>query len=397
MKIHAWQNSRFNLVNLEKTSNTTRARKFKLGLIINPFSGIGGALALKGSDGPDVRQKALAMGAEKQSLNRASTALSCLQAFADEFVVYTANDEMGQDLCLSLGFKHELIHHSGTQTESSDSADLAKKLCEENVDLIVFAGGDGTARNIYDVVRDTIPVVGIPAGCKIHSGVYAITPQGAGRVIEQVIKGELVSLMQAEVKDIDEHAFREGKVIAKHYGEMNVPQELTYIQAVKMGGKESDELVLADIAAEIIDEMQDNPDTYYVMGSGSTVDFVMQELALENTLLGVDLVKDQALVASDLTAKQLLEHVKGQDFKLVITLIGGQGHVFGRGNQQISSELIRQTSKQNMLIVATKNKLQQLNGKPLICDSGDIELDKAMSGSVVVITGYRDRALYHFA
>ncbi|GBL03425.1 ATP-NAD kinase family protein [Glaciecola sp. KUL10] len=385
------------MFNIESARNNTRARKFKLGLIVNPFSGIGGALALKGSDGEEVRQKALSMGAVKQSLSRATTALTCLQALVDDFVVYTANNEMGQSLCETLGFDHKIVYQSGTQTESTDSIELAQRLCKETVDLIVFAGGDGTARNIFDAVGNTIPVVGIPAGCKIHSGVYAITPQGAGRVIEQVIKGELVSLMQAEVKDIDEGAFREGRVVAKHYGEMNVPQELTYIQAVKMGGKESDELVLADIAAEIIDEMQDNPDTYYVMGSGSTVDFIMQELGLQNTLLGVDLVKEQTVVASDLTAEQLLKLLTGQDFKLVITLIGGQGHVFGRGNQQISSELIRRASKQNLLIVATKNKLNQLNGKPLICDSGDIELDRAMSGTVAVITGYRDRVLYHFA
>lgn len=385
------------MANTEYSTHITHLRKFKLGLIINPYSGIGGALALKGSDGPEVRKKALDLGAIKQSSNRARTALLCLQTLADEFVVYTANGEMGEELCQSLGFSHQVIYYSDTQTEGDDSMALAQKLCEEEVDLIVFAGGDGTARNIFDVVGNSIPVVGIPAGCKIHSGVYAITPQGAGRVIEQVIKGELVSLMQAEVKDIDENAFRDGKVIAKHYGEMNVPQELTYIQAVKMGGKESDELVLADIAAEIIDEMQDNPDTYYVMGSGSTVDFIMQELGLNNTLLGVDLVKDQTLIASDLTAKQLLEHLENQNYKLVITLIGGQGHVFGRGNQQISNDLLLQTKKQDMLIVATKNKLKQLNGKPLICDSGDIELDKAMSGSVAVITGYRDRVLYHFA
>ena len=370
-------------------------RLFKLGLVINPYSGIGGALALKGSDGADIRQMALSGGAEKLSGKRMAMALQALLPLMDELLVFTASGEMGEDMLSAMGFHHEVVYqHKAQQTESSDTQEAAKKLLQHNVDLILFAGGDGTARNICEVVDSECPVVGVPAGCKIHSGVYAITPKAAGKVVAQVVKGELVSLMSGEVKDIDETEFRAGRVIAKHYGEMLVPQELAYIQAVKMGGKESDELVLSDIAAHVIELMEDEPDTLFVMGSGSTVDSIMQEMGLVNTLLGVDLVQDQALIASDLNAAALLEHCKNKTVKIVLTLIGGQGHILGRGNQQLSPALIKAVGKQNLLIVATKAKLHNLQGKPLVSDSGDDALDEKLVGPVPVITGFHDLVLY---
>ena len=235
-------------------------------------------------------------------------------------------------------------------------------------------------------------MLGIPAGCKIHSGVYAITPKAAGRVVEMLVKGELVSLGDADVMDIDEDAFREGMVKAKRYGEMQVPSEVRYVQAVKNGGKETDELVLADIAAYVVSEMDE--DCLYVMGSGSTVAAIMEEMGLENTLLGVDLVADQELIAQDLTAQQLLELTQGKETKLVITLIGGQGHIFGRGNQQLSPALIRAIGRDNIIVVATKTKLQALNGRPLIADTGDSELDDELSGYIRVTTGFNDHIMY---
>ena len=368
---------------------------FKLGLIINPFAGIGGALALKGSDGADIRSKALAMGAEKKAAAKTRLALSEISALRDKVHIYTAAGEMGENLARELGFSYSLVYQpSVAQTEGSDTEAAAAALLAENLDLLLFAGGDGTARNVCQVIAERLPVLGVPAGCKIHSGVYAITPQAAGRVLAQVIQGQIVTLQQAEVMDIDETLFRQGRVNARQFGEMQVPVELRYIQAVKMGGKESDELVLSDIAAQVQDIMAAHPEHYFIMGSGSTVDFVMQELGLANTLLGVDLVKDQQLLASDLTASELLDYVLGKPVKLVITLIGGQGHILGRGNQQLSPALIRYIGKNNIVLVATKNKLNSLAGKPLISDSGDVQLDSELSGLITVTTGYRDQVLY---
>jgi predicted polyphosphate/ATP-dependent NAD kinase len=373
----------------------THKRQFKLGLIINPYAGIGGALALKGSDGKAIREQALNAGAEQQAMEKTRIALSQISGLESDVVVYTANGDMGENIARGCGFEVKLVYAPALeQTEESDTQNLAKALLQHEVDLILFAGGDGTARNLYAVLENTIPVLGIPAGCKIHSGVYAITPRAAGKVLKQVISGELVSLFNAEVKDLNEDAFRQGQVIARYFGEMQVPAELSYIQAVKMGGKESDEMVLADIAAYMIEIMEDDPERLFVMGSGSTVDFIMNAHGLKNTLLGVDVVQNMQLIASDVSAQDLLALSKDKPVSLVITLIGGQGHIFGRGNQQLSPELIARVGKQNIHIVATKAKLNALGQKGLICDTSDEHLNAQLSGPISVITGYRDNVLY---
>ena len=364
--------------------------QFKLGLIVNPVAGLGGSVALKGSDG--MASQAIELGAEPKANLRTKAALEVLLPYKALLTVFTVNDAMGENTAKELGFTTEVIYNSERSTTSSDTELAAQALQQLGVDLILFAGGDGTARNICHAVEDSVPVLGIPAGCKIHSGVYAITPKAAGRVVEMLVKGELVTLADADVMDIDEDAFRQGTVKAKRYGEMQVPSEVRYVQAVKNGGKETDELVLADIAAYVVSEMDE--DTLYVMGSGSTVEAIMHEMGLENTLLGVDLVENQNLVAQDLTAQQLLTITEQRSTKLVITLIGGQGHIFGRGNQQLSPALIRAIGKDNIIVVATKTKLQALNGRPLIADTGDSELDDELSGYIRVTTGFNDHVMY---
>ncbi|MEI8625158.1 ATP-NAD kinase family protein [Pseudoalteromonas sp. B137] len=365
---------------------------FKLGLIVNPVAGLGGTVALKGSDGAHTAAKAIELGAEPKANSRTKAALEVLLPYKERLTIYTVNGDMGEQTAKALGFNVEVVYNTTAITTPDDTEQAAKILKNSGVDLVLFAGGDGTARNICHAIEDTIPVLGIPAGCKIHSGVYAITPKAAGRVVEMLVKGELVTLADADVMDIDEDAFRQGTVKAKRYGEMQTPSEVSYMQAVKNGGKETDELVLADIAAHVVSQMDE--DTFYIMGSGSTVEAIMEEMGLENTLLGVDLIKDQTLVAQDLTAKQLLELTHDQSTKLVITLIGGQGHIFGRGNQQLSPVLIRAIGKENIIVVATKTKLQALNGRPLICDTGDGELDDELTGYIKVTTGFNDHIMY---
>lgn len=366
--------------------------QFKLGLIVNPVAGLGGSVALKGSDGIDTAAKAIELGAQPKANLRTKAALEVLLPYKEQLTIFTVNDVMGENTAKELGFSTQVIYRSEHSTTSDDTELAAKALQQLGVDLILFAGGDGTARNICHAVDDSVPVLGIPAGCKIHSGVYAITPKAAGRVVEMLVKGELVTLADADVMDIDEDAFRQGTVKAKRYGEMQVPTEVRYVQAVKNGGKETDELVLSDIAAYVVSEMDE--DIKYIMGSGSTVEAIMEEIGLENTLLGVDLVQDQMLIGQDLTAHQLIESTHGVKTKLVITLIGGQGHIFGRGNQQLSPALIRAIGKENIIIVATKTKLQALNGRPLIADTGDTELDDDLSGYIRVTTGFNDHVMY---
>jgi len=378
--------------------------QFKLGFIINPIAGLGGSVALKGSD--NVAAQALALGAEPKANMRAKQTLEILLPYKEQITIYTVDKQMGEECALALGFNVDVVYQSNTiQSSASDTENAVKVMAEHHVDILLFAGGDGTARNvcsIVDAMQDkSFPVLGIPAGCKIHSGVYAITPKAAGRVIELMVTKQLVTLTEADVMDIDESLFRNGIVKAKRFGEMKIPSELRYIQAVKSGGKELDELVLQDISADIIERMDDE---LFIVGSGSTTAFLMEELALGNTLLGVDAVYQQTLLQNDLTEVQLWkllqEHAKqGIKAKLVITLIGGQGHIFGRGNQQLSPRIIhyilaQQGGRENIIIIATKTKLAALNARPLIADTGDSELDQQLCGYFSITTGYKDQVLY---
>ena len=366
--------------------------QFRLGLLINPLAGLGGSVALKGSDG--VAEQALALGAEPKAHLRMAKALEVILAYKDQIEIITASGVMGEQLAKDMGFKVRVVYQAPAHTQASDTQAVVSALRSEQLDLLLFAGGDGTARDVFSVIDDTMPVLGVPAGVKIHSGVYGITPHAAGMVVKLLLDGELVSLMHADVMDIDEVAFREGTVRAKRYGEMLVPAEPRYVQAVKMGGKEVDELVLADIAADVIENMEDER---FVMGSGSTVAAVMEALYVDNTLLGVDVIQNKQLLQADVNAAQLLDLTQDQPTKLVITLIGGQGHILGRGNQQLSPALIRRIGKENIIILATKTKLKALEGRPLIVDSGDPELDAALGGYYKITTGYHDYVMYQVA
>ncbi|GAA0687314.1 ATP-NAD kinase family protein [Marinobacterium maritimum] len=368
---------------------------FRLGLIINPLAGVGGSVALKGSDGAEVARQALELGAVPRAQERTRAALEPLQGM--DLEVLTWAGDMGGDLACEMGFATRVLGQANSVPSSAqDTCSAARALLEARVDLVLFAGGDGTARNICETLGERIPVLGVPAGVKIHSGVYALTPQAAGQLVAMLVQGELVSIEEQEVRDLDEEAFRAGQVRARFYGEMRVPSEHRYLQHVKNASNREDEsLVLDDIAADFVDQME--PDILYLMGSGSTVAAIMAELGLDNTLLGVDAVLDGEVIAADCTAKQLLELTQGRDVRIVITLIGGQGHIIGRGNQQLSAELLKRVGRDNLHLVATRTKLNALEGRPLIIDSGDAELDRDWSGLVQVHTGYRDAVLYRIA
>jgi len=366
---------------------------FNIGLVVNPLAGLGGSVALKGSD--NVSEQALALGATPKANLRCQLALAELVGL--DVCVYAYAGDMGADCGLAAGIKTRIVGQAKTQPSSAeDTMEAAKTLLNQSVDLLVFVGGDGTARDLLQAIGDQVPAVGIPAGVKIHSGVYGITPTAAGQVIAQLVKGELVSLRSQEVRDIDEQEFRAGRVKARYYGELQVPESHQYMQATKdgaqQGSKEIEALVLDDIAAHVEELME--PGVRYIMGSGSTVAAVMHYLGLENTLLGVDVIEDGQVIASDVTAQQLLELCGDHATQLIITLIGGQGHVLGRGNQQLSPQLIKHLGLENIHIVATKTKLKALQGRPLLVDSGDPQLDKDMARLVPVICGFHDVVLY---
>jgi len=366
---------------------------FKLGLIINPFAGVGGRVGLKGSDGKEIRQAAIELGGQKLAGDKTINCLKQLQSNFDKICVYTVAGEMGEEACKKLNIPHQIIYRASQPSNDIDSKQAMINLQKENLDLILFVGGDGTARNIFEVYNETQPVLGVPAGVKIHSGVYAISAEAAGLLVNDLINGKMKSLISADVVDIDENAFREGVVKAKKYGYLEIPASPQYVQAVKQGHQQSEDLVIDDIAAEVIESMQD--DIYYVIGSGTTCAAIAQQLGVDNTLLGSDIIFGQSLYLADAVEADLLELIEsGAKVEFILTVIGGQGHILGRGNHQISPQVIKKAGWKHFQIIASKSKLDALAERPLLVDTGDIELDHQLYGLTKVITGYRDYVLY---
>ena len=371
----------------------------KLGFVINPYAGIGGAVALKGSDGAAIVEQALFRGASPQAQQRATTAMQKLSGdddFLHQLTIYTAANDMGENVLRALNLPCDVLYQSDEHSSAADTKNLIRLFVKQQVDLIVFAGGDGTARDVLDVLSGEldvdIPVVGIPAGVKIHSAVYAVTPSHAGELIQLLLSGEPMSLHETQVMDLDEDAFREGHVDAKCYGYLSVPVDDTRMQLIKQGGLNHHDITVQDIASDIVETME--PDVFYLIGSGSTTAGIMEQLSLPNTLLGIDIVFNQTLLVSDADEQTILKTIGKQPAKIVVTAIGGQGHVFGRGNQQLSARVIRQVGRENIIIIATNEKLRSLDKRPMISDTGDVDLDAQLAGLYQVITGYQQKTLY---
>lgn len=365
----------------------------KLGFIVNPIAGMGGRVGLKGTDGSEVLEKALSLGAIPESPDKAKKALKVLLPIKERLEIYTYPGKMGEEEALSVGFQPIVLGEGKISFSPKDTEEAAKKMVDLGVDLIVFAGGDGTARNIHNAIGTKVPVVGIPAGVKIHSGVYANHPKAAGEIALKYLQGEDMEVKEAEVMDIDEDAFREGVVTARLYGYMNIPLEPELIQTTKSGGLGSEEEALAGIADRIIEEMEEEPDTFYIIGSGTSTRPIMENLGLPNTLLGIDIVRNKELIASDVNERKILDTIRGHKAKIVVTVIGGQGYIFGRGNQQISAEVIKMVGKDNIRIVAPKNKLLSLDGRPLLVDTGNEEVNSMFNGYMKVLNTYYNESI----
>ena len=366
----------------------------KLGVIVNPIAGLGGKVGLKGSDGVEVQRKARELGSQPESPRRAVEALKVVSKIKHCIKVIAYPHEMGEEECREAGFSPIVIgsaQSGGTTAEDTENA--ARQMLAQGVDLLLFAGGDGTARNVCHAVGDKVPALGIPAGVKIHSAVFAITPRSAGEVVALFLQGRLMNIREAEVMDTDEDAFRRGTVSARLYGYLRVPEESRYVQSVKSGGTSAEKEALQGIAADVIDSM-DDVNSYYIIGPGTTTRALMDALGLKDTLLGVDVVRDKQIVANDVTENELISLIEGHCAKIIVTVIGGQGLVFGRGNQQLSPRVIRRVGKENIIVIATKAKLASLSGRPLLLDTGDEDLNAELSGYSRVTTGYKDHIMY---
>lgn len=376
---------------ISETAGT--APRFRLGLLVNPLAGLGGALALKGSDG--VAAEALARGAQPQAEARARAVLEMLADQRERILVVTAAGAMGADIAAGLGFATEIVHRPGIFTSARDTEATARALLEARVDLLLFAGGDGTARDIERSIGLALPVLGVPAGVKMHSGVFAVNPRAAAEVLRLLLAGELVLVDTAEVRDIDEAALREGRVAARYFGEMKVPAEGRYLQQVKCSGREVEALVLREIAAEVVEGLE--PGVSYFIGPGTTTAAVMEALGLPHTLLGVDVVRDGKLLASDANAATLERFAATGSCRLILTATGGQGMLLGRGNQQITPAVLRAVGRDGLVVIATHEKLKALQGRPLLMDIPDEALAEVFAGFIEVVSGYRHRVLYRLA
>ncbi len=364
----------------------------KVGLIVNPMAGIGGSVGLKGSDGEEIQRKALELGAVPHAVDRAAQALKHLKAVPDlEIVTYPM--EMGEDSARQAGFSPTVIgsiEHGHTTAE--DTRRAASEMKEMGIDLLLFAGGDGTARDVYEAIGVDLPALGIPAGVKIHSAVYATSPDSAGELAALFLKGRVASLKEEEVMDIDEDAIRRGAVSARLYGYLKVPYRQGLVQSSKVESI-GEEAAKAAIAEDIVERMEKG--CMYIIGPGTTTKAITDRLGLPKTLIGVDVVMDGKLIASDANEKRLLELLDNHHgcVKIIVTTIGGQGYIFGRGNQQISPEVIKRVGRENIIVVTTPGKLHSLVHRPLLVDTGDPEVDRMLSGYMTVVTGYNERAV----
>jgi len=359
---------------------------------------MGGKVGLKGTDGQEIVKKAMELGATPVSLVRATEALQMIAPIKDEIELIAYPFEMGEDEARNCGFDPIIIGAiTRGETTATDTNNAAREMLKLRVELILFAGGDGTARDIYEAIGQEVPALGIPAGVKIHSGVFAVNPRKAGELALRFLKGS-AKLREAEVMDIDEEAFRRGRVSARLYGYLRVPYERSLVQSVKSGSfAVLDDKRNQEIIAEYVAEKMED-DWYYVLGPGTTVKAITDKLGIKKTLLGVDLINKGKMVAMDLNEEQLLRYIEGKKVKIIVSPIGGQGFIFGRGNQQISPEVIRKVGKGNILVIATVSKLSSMGlGQPLLVDTGDDCVDKMMSGYVRVITGYNEEVVVKVA
>jgi predicted polyphosphate/ATP-dependent NAD kinase len=270
----------------------------------------------------------------------------------------------------------------GSRTTAADTRAAAVEMARAGVELLLFAGGDGTARDIVEAVGPALALVGVPAGVKMHSGVFAATPDAAGRAAVAYLRGA-VGAREVDVADVDEDAVREDRVGTRLYGSARVPDEPRLMLGPKTASAPSPGAAVAALGRELAAEME--PGRLYLVGPGTTAAAVLAALGLRGTLLGVDAVRDGRLVGADLSEGAILAALDGApDARLIVGLVGGQGALFGRGNAQLSPAVLRRVGRAAITMVAGLDKLLALRPAALRVDTGDDALDRELCGYVRV-------------
>ncbi|MCS7108035.1 MAG: ATP-NAD kinase family protein [Sulfolobales archaeon] len=355
---------------------------FTIGFLVNPIAGMGGSVGLKGTDG-DLYLESIKRGSKPVAPVRAFRFLKKLSERVGELSLIVPPKQMGWNYAKDF-FKSVkvLTLDIGSETTKADTIRSCELMVNEGVDLVVFVGGDGTAKDVYDVVGSSIPILGVPSGVKMYSGVFAMSPEAAAEIVSAYINNA-TSMELGEVADVDERSLKDDVIKVRVYGIAKVPQAkelLTPSKDFRSSDADKDEV------AEYVVEHVMKSNTLYLLGPGTTIKAIADRLGVPKTLLGVDAVFNGNLVGKDLSERRILELLKDyRDVKILLTPIGRQGFILGRGNQQISPEVIRIVGKHSLIIVATRNKLLEL--KYLRVDTGDPEIDKELEGYIRVIVG----------
>jgi predicted polyphosphate/ATP-dependent NAD kinase len=288
-----------------------------------------------------------------------------------------------------------VIGRAGSVTTAEDTRAAASAMAERGVELLLFAGGDGTAVDVLQAIGDRVPVLGIPAGVKMHSAVFAVNPRSAGELAARLVQDGVTRVRQAEVMDVDEALLRAGSVSARLHGFMNVPDARGHLQNAKARSLSSEATAQEEIAQHLIEHVL--ADRTWLVGPGSTMAVLLARLGLEKTLLGVDVVRAGASVITDADESALLELLESQDAGIIVTPVGGQGFVFGRGNQQLSARVLEKVNPERIVIIATEAKIARLGGAPLRVDTGDPALDARLAGYARIVVGHNREIVYPVA
>jgi predicted polyphosphate/ATP-dependent NAD kinase len=362
-----------------------------IGFLINPVAGMGGAVGLKGTDGNV--EEARCRGAVPLAGNRALITLSLL-ARDPGLRFITCSGKMGENTLHQAGVKDfQVVYHYKGESTADDTRKAAVAFKNAGAELVLFCGGDGTARDIFDAVGRGVPILGIPAGVKMYSAAFAIDPVTAA----DLVSGPgVMSLRDSEILDVDEAAYRAGELKTRLYGIARTPAIAGKVQLSKQVFEEPDEERAKREIARFVHEIM-IPGVVYVLGAGTTTEAIAREIGLNKTLLGIDVIKDGKVVASDINEQYLWDLLlQGQEAKILISPIGAQGFILGRGNQQISARVVRKVGLENLIVVATPHKLRET--PVLYVDSGDPVLDSAFGDTISVVSGYRmaqRKRIYH--
>ena len=362
----------------------------QIGVVVNPFAGLGGAVGLKGTDGPDSVAEALRRGARAKSGERARVALAHLAERVPGAELTLARGEMGEDWCEGLDLSLTITGPTVLTGTARDTKEAVRAMRDQ--DVIVFAGGDGTARDIASVAGGS-GILGIPCGVKMHSGVFGVNPRAAGAMMADLVANpKRVDFVEnAEVMDIDEDALRNGVLAPRLCGLARVPISRSLMQAAKGGPRLNSAGALSSAAAEIVAEM--DVETLYIIGPGTSAQSVAKAAGQTASTLGVDAMIGRKIVAHDVDDASLLHLAKGRKLRIVLGVTGQQGFLLGRGNQQIGADLVRRAGREGLMILATEEKLNKLNQPRLLVDTGEPDLDLQLAGFVRVTTGKRRKMM----